>query len=89
MSQKYVTRKIVKEKEYLVLSLENGALIQKGTRKAKGRISERELEKELGIDKVVLKELKATYVTYGVPVEKFMEIADELKIEEVIKEETR
>ena len=62
MSQKYVTRKIVK---------------------AKGRISERELEKELGIEKVVLKELKATYVTYGVPVEKFMEMA------EVIKEETR
>lgn len=78
---KMVTRKIVKEKTYDVFSLENGELIKKGTKTTKGRISERELEKELGIEKVIVKETKAVYATYGMPVDDFMKHAIEIKTE--------
>lgn len=75
MAERQVTRKIVKEKDYRVLSLEDGKLIDKGIITRKGRISEKELEKELGIEKVVLQEIKAVYATYAMSVDEFMKYA--------------
>ena len=81
MSERVVKRKIVKEKEYKVSSLENGNLRYIKNIKRKGKISERDLEKELNVQKVVLEEVGATYETYAMTVNEFMKYAKLIKTE--------
>lgn len=71
----YVTRRVTRNKEVAIYSLENGKLELIDTRVIDGRPNERQLAEEFKVSKVVCETVKSEVVTYGVEVEKFMEIA--------------
>ena len=76
---RYVTRKIVESKTYQISSLEDGKLVPIKKITTKGRISEKKLEKELNIKKVVVNCIDEKTATYGMPVSEFMKYAIKIK----------
>jgi hypothetical protein len=73
--ERMVTRKVIESKTYQVYSLVDGVLKELKQITAKGKVSERELEKELKVDKVVLVPISEKKVTYGMKVSDFMKYA--------------
>jgi hypothetical protein len=74
-NERMVTRKVIESKTYQVYSLVDGGLTPIKTIEAKGKVSERELEKELKVAKVVLVPISEKKITYGMPVSEFMKYA--------------
>lgn len=74
----YVTRRIVESKTVKIYSLENGELSELDTIEVKGKLSEKELAKKYNVNNIVTEVVAEDNATYGVPIDKFMEIAERL-----------
>jgi hypothetical protein len=79
--ERMVTRKVIESRKYQVYSMEGTELKPIKVIEAKGKVSERELEKELEVKKVVIAEISATKLTYGMTVDEFMKSAKLIKTE--------
>jgi hypothetical protein len=79
--ERMVTRKVISSKKYQVYSMEGTELTPIKVVEAKGKVSERELEKELKVKKVVLAPIEETKLTYGMTVDEFMKYAKLIKTE--------
>lgn len=75
MSERMVTRKVISNKVVNVYELTDGTTKFLGTENLRGKIAEKELAKKYGVDKVVTEVIKTDFITYGLPVSKFMELA--------------
>lgn len=73
--ERYVTRRVIDSKTYDIYKMEGTNLIKLDTIEAKGKLSETELAKQYGVDKIVIDLVAEKKSVYGVPVSKFMEIA--------------
>jgi len=71
----YITRKVVESRIIKVMKIVGTNLEELDTITVSGRVKEVELAKKYGVDKVVTIEVAKNEVVYGVPVDKFMEIA--------------
>lgn len=73
--ERFVTRRVIDSKTYDIYEMKGTNLIKLDTIEAKGKLSETELAKQYGVDKVVIDLVSEKKSVYGVPVPKFMEIA--------------
>lgn len=73
--ERYVTRRVIDSKTYDIYEMKDTNLIKLDTIEAKGKLSETELAKQYGVDKIVIDLVAEKKSVYGVPVSKFMEIA--------------
>ena len=73
--QIFITRRVIENKEYNVYKVEGTSLELLGTEIIKGKVSEKEIAEKYGVPKVFIDCVKENKVIYGVPVEKFMELA--------------
>ena len=73
--ERYVTRRVIDSKTYDIYEMKGTNLIKLDTIEAKGKLSETELAKQYGVDKIVIDLVSEKKSVYGVPVSKFMEIA--------------
>lgn len=80
--EKFITRRVVKSTLYNIYKVDGTKLILIDQKEFSGRISEKELAKEYNVDKVVTTVEKVNKAVYGVPVDQFMKIAQEIKKEE-------
>lgn len=71
----FVTRRVIEKRTVKVYSLENGTLTELDTLDIKGKISEKELAEKYKVKNVVTEVIEEEKAVYGVPVDKFMEIA--------------
>lgn len=78
-SEKFVTRRVIEGTTYDIKQVDGDKLIQLDTRVFKGKPKEKELAKEFNVEKVICIPQKVHKVVYGVPVDKFMEIAIKVK----------
>ena len=74
----YVTRKIVEETTYKVYEVVGTELKELGTETKKGKISQAEMCDKYNVKEVYIKAVDSKKKCYGIPVDKFMEIAVEL-----------
>lgn len=74
--ERMVTRKVIETKKYKVYKMEGLQLVELGEIETKGKVSETDLAKEYGVDKVIVDCIEEKKAIYGVPVSKFMEIAE-------------
>lgn len=71
----FITRRVIENKEYKVFKVEGTTLELLGTEVIKGKVSEKEIAEKYGVSKVFIDCVKENKVIYGVPVDKFMEMA--------------
>lgn len=74
--ERMVTRKVIEMKKYKVYKMEGLQLVELGELETKGKVNETELAKEYKVDKVIVDCIEEKKAIYGVPVSKFMEIAE-------------
>lgn len=79
---KMVTRRVKLNSTYEVFKVEGTNLVKLGEKTIKGRPSEKELEKEFNVDKVVCVLKSEEKAIFGVPVDDFMAIAVRVDKEE-------
>jgi ribosome-binding protein aMBF1 (putative translation factor) len=84
--ERMVTRKVIEAKKYNVYEMAGTTLNLLDTIEDKGKLSERELAKKYGVEKVVIDCIEEKKAVYGVPVSEFMKIA--VKIEDETPQET-
>ena len=75
----YVTRRVMSTKTVVVYKLAGTNLEKLDTIEVDGKINEGELAKKYNVKKVVTVVTEQKQKIYGVPIEKFMEIAELLK----------
>lgn len=80
--EKMVTRRVIESKTYTIYKVEGTGLTEVGEITTKGRLAEKELAEQYGVDKVVCVLKSEERAVYGVPVDKFMEIAVKLEKDE-------
>lgn len=83
--ERMVTRRVIESKTYDVYKVDGTQLVLIDTIEEKGKISEKELAKTYGVEKVVLVFKEEKKAVYGVPVSVFMEHA--VKIEDTDTEQ--
>lgn len=77
-----VTRRVVEGRVLDVYKFENGQIEKLDTITVSGKVSEIELAKEYGVNKVMIDTVSEVKAVYGVPVDEFMKIAVKLEDEE-------
>lgn len=79
---KFVTRRVIESTDYQVYKKDGLQLVPLDIINEKGKVSEKELATKYGIDKVFIEKIKENKAIYGVPVDKFMEIATLMPVKE-------
>lgn len=73
--ERMVTRKVIDAKKYKVYKMEGLQLVELDEIEEKGKVSEKELAKKYGVDKVIVDCVEEKKVTYGMTVSEFMKYA--------------
>lgn len=76
-----VTRRVVESRTYDIYEVNGDKFTKLDTIAISGRVKEKELAEKYGVEKVTAIEIAVNKKVYGVPIDKFMELAVEVATE--------